>query len=70
VGCFYGKNWVACFVGLIIYSPDVMWQKIRYIHLNPARAGIVGRAEDYTYSNASNYAEKGGLIDVILMDEF
>jgi len=55
---------------IMLYSPDVMWQKIRYIYLNPVRAGIVGKAEDYAFSSASNYDEKGGLIDVILMDEF
>jgi len=55
---------------IMLYSPDVMWQKIRYIHLNPVRAGIVENAEDYTYSSASNYTEKGGLINVVLMDEF
>ena len=39
-------------------------QKIDYIHLNPVRAGLVYRAEDYVYSSASNYAGIDQIIDV------
>jgi REP element-mobilizing transposase RayT len=38
--------------------------KLNFIHQNPVRAGIVGKAEDYIYSSASNYAGKGGILDV------
>ena len=48
----------------IIYSNSFMDQKIKYIHENPVRAGIVERAEDYLYSSARNYAGLEGLIDV------
>jgi REP element-mobilizing transposase RayT len=52
-----------------IYSDKFFFQKsdwaaFRYIHLNPVRAGIVGKAEDYLYSSASNFIDKGGLINV------
>ena len=40
------------------------WSAFRYIHQNPVRAGIVAKAEDYLYSSASNFIDKGGLIDV------
>lgn len=30
--------------------------KLKYIHENPVRAGIVYKPEDYVYSSASNYA--------------
>lgn len=55
---------------IMLYTPDVMWQKIRYIHLNPVRAGIVESAAHYVYSSAGSYVEKEGLIEVVLMDEF
>jgi len=48
----------------IIYSNGFMDQKIKYIHENPVRAGIVERVEDYLYSSARNYAGFEGLIEV------
>ncbi len=41
-----------------------MWSKIDYIHLNPVRAGIVLKPQDYVYSSASNYVDGRGLLDV------
>ena len=41
--------------------------KLNYIHQNLVRAGIVINAEDYVYSSASNYAGKGGILDVELI---
>jgi hypothetical protein len=38
--------------------------KLNYIHQNPVRAGIVRNAEDYIYSSASNYVEKGGILEI------
>lgn len=35
-----------------IYSREVFEQKRDYIHMNPVRAGIVARPEDYIYSSA------------------
>jgi len=45
-------------------SPAFTQQKIDYIHLNPVRAGIVYRSEDYIYSSASNYAGIDQIINV------
>lgn len=47
-----------------IYSPKFTLQKIKYIHDNPVRSGIVTRAEDYLYSSARNYLGKDALINV------
>jgi hypothetical protein len=47
-----------------IYSPAFTLQKIKYIHDNPVRAGIVTKAEDYMYSSARNYSGKDNLINV------
>jgi REP element-mobilizing transposase RayT len=51
----------ACFGEKFTYG------KFEYIHDNPVRAGIVKNQEDYIYSSASNYAGKGGIIDVELI---
>ena len=37
------------------FSPEFTEQKIRYIHQNPVKEGIVVRAEDYLYSSARDY---------------
>lgn len=39
----------------ICFTPFFMWQKLDYIHNNPLRSGIVKKAENFTYSSASNY---------------
>jgi hypothetical protein len=44
------------------------WDKLNYIHLNPIRAGIVEKAQDYLYSSASNYVNGQGLIAIELAD--
>jgi len=48
----------------IIETDEVMWQKIEYIHNNPLRRGYVADPLHWRYSSASNYAGRGGLIDV------
>lgn len=47
-----------------LWTPRVVWQKIRYIHRNPVRAGLVAEAPDYLYSSASNYANKKSLLEI------
>lgn len=47
-----------------IFSDKFFFQKVDYIHLNPVRAGIVAKAEDYLYSSASNFIDKGGLVEI------
>lgn len=46
-----------------------MWNAIRYVELNPVRAGIVTRAEDYAWSSAASHC---GLADslVLTSDEY
>ena len=48
----------------IVFSNKFIDQKIRYIHDNPVRAGIVVKAEDYLYSSARNYVGLPGLIEI------
>ena len=40
-----------------LYSPDVITQKVRYLHNNPVKQGIVARAEEYLYSSANEFSE-------------
>jgi REP-associated tyrosine transposase len=37
---------------LPVFSERFFMQKVNYIHLNPVRAGLVARAEDYRWSSA------------------
>ena len=47
-----------------VYSEDVTWQKINYIHNNPVEAGFVEHPWDYLLSSARNYAGLSSLLDV------
>ncbi|WP_259017199.1 REP-associated tyrosine transposase [Emticicia fluvialis] len=47
-----------------IFTDKFFFQKVDYIHENPVRAGIVATPEDYLYSSASNFIDKGGLIEI------
>ena len=38
-----------------LWSKEVMWQKLEYIHDNPVRAGLCSTPESYKYSSASFY---------------
>jgi len=50
-----------------IYSEKFMWSKLDYIHLNPVRAGIVGRASNYMYSSATNYVGEEGILKTVVL---
>lgn len=49
-------------------TPKWFLQKLNYIHMNPVKAGVVIKAEDYIYSSASNYSIGKGVIDVKVID--
>ena len=38
-----------------VYSPNVLEQKINYLHENPVRKGLVRRASQWWYSSAEFY---------------
>jgi len=42
-----------------LLSERIIRQKLRYIHENPVRAGLVAAPEDYPYSSARVYAGRG-----------
>jgi putative transposase len=54
---------------IALWSLDVIWQKLNYIHLNPVRAGLVDEPWHYLYSSASDYyLNKKGLLDIELAE--
>ena len=46
----------------VLYSNEMIQQKMNYIHQNPVRAGLVEEAHEYIYSSARNLSSK----DVVL----
>ncbi|MFH0893496.1 MAG: transposase [Bacteroidota bacterium] len=53
----------------LLYSKKFLLQKLNYIHKNPVKAGIVEKAEHYTYSSAKDYKGKKGLLDIVLIEK-
>ncbi len=43
------KDWM-------LWSDEIFYQKMDYIHLNPVVSGFVSQPEDWLYSSASNHA--------------
>ncbi len=60
------KIWQQGYRAIEISSNAFLDQKIEYIHQNPVRAGLVNKPEDYLFSSARNYAERDGLLDVVV----
>lgn len=48
-----------------LYNEHFTWRKIRYIHLNPVRAGLVTQEEYWKYSSASNYHELESVLEEV-----
>ena len=54
---------------VLIYSPQVIQQKLNYIHYNPVKARIVRLPEHYVYSSASNYETGEGVLQVTKLED-
>ena len=50
-----------------LWSHKVISQKIKYIHNNPVKQGLVFRPEDYVYSSAVDYSGEKGLLDGVVV---
>jgi REP element-mobilizing transposase RayT len=48
-----------------VYGNSFIQTKVRYIHDNPVRAGVVRNPEDYKYSSAGAYSGQESMIDII-----
>jgi len=47
--------WERNSLGIPVWSGEVIWQKLDYIHNNPVKAGLCKYPEDYKYSSAKFY---------------
>ena len=47
-----GRLWESRYHSCLVDDERYLWAVARYIELNPVRAGLVDRAEDFTYSSA------------------
>ena len=47
-----------------LWSPEVIDQKVEYIHMNPVEAGFVDNAEDWRFSSARDYSGQKGLLKI------
>ena len=53
------KIWQDRYDRQAIYTEKVLRTKIRYIHENPVRSGLVDKPEAWHYSSAADYAGRG-----------
>jgi hypothetical protein len=51
-----GELWQARFFDRALRSVEEYNEKVEYIHLNPVRAGLVSRREDWRWSSYNEYA--------------
>lgn len=51
----------------LIFSNKFLMEKLNYIHNNPVEYGLCNAPWEYTFSSATNYADKPSLIDIILL---
>ena len=47
-----------------LYSDEVFYQKVNYIHNNPVKEGIVDKEADYIYSSARDFNGSKGLLEL------
>jgi putative transposase len=45
-----------------LWSDEVFYQKLNYIHMNPLVSGFVSQSEDWLYSSARDHAGLSGLV--------
>lgn len=48
-----------------LYNSRFTWNKVKYIHNNPVKAGLVKRIEDWKYSSASNYIGEASVLQEV-----
>lgn len=65
--------WMRSFRGVPIRTERALWACIRYTHLNPVRAGLCERSEEYGWSSARLYEacrwiDEVGLVPALIED--
>lgn len=51
-----------------LFSTKIIAQKVRYIHNNPVKEGLVSNPEDYVFSSARDYSGENGLVGITLLN--
>jgi len=51
-----------------LISNSMAHQKLDYMHYNPVEAGFVSKPEDWLYSNAIDYYDGKGLLEIKILD--
>lgn len=46
-----------------------IYEKLAYIHNNPVTEMVVEHPEEYRFSSAPNYADQGGLLEVVVIPQ-
>jgi len=59
-----GQFWQQHNQPIELWSPEVIDQKVNYIHNNPVASGFVLEPEHWKYSSAVDYAGGKGLINI------
>jgi putative transposase len=59
------KVWQDGYHPMVITSNRIFYQKLKYIHDNPVKAGLASSPEQFMYSSARNYAELDGVLEII-----
>jgi REP element-mobilizing transposase RayT len=60
------KFWQSDYHPVQLCTNKMIQQRLKYLHENPVRAGIVRRPEDYTYSSALDYyTTERNAIDIV-----
>ena len=54
---------------IALWSAKVIQTKLKYIHANPVRAGLVNLPSEWKYSSAGSYEGKPGLLKIDILDE-
>lgn len=54
-----GRLWADRFKNLILEGPSALWNCVKYIELNPVRAGIVGDPADYRFCSWGRFKGSG-----------
>ncbi len=61
--------WERNSLGVPLWSPEVFWQKLDYIHFNPVKAGLCEYPEEYKYSSAGLYLKNEKNWDFLIQYE-
>ena len=67
VDYWYFKVWQDGNDAQEIHTTAFLEKKMNYIHNNPIKAELVGRAEDYLYSSGRDYAREKVLVEMAMV---